>query len=619
MPEKLKITLNFKDIKTGDACYKFFNGFTSDNLVKFLIPLVELKLKYNIVRSVTSGGRGWLAFSKIKNMRDLSKLQKPDLVSIMASFDADENNSLALAADPSIRQLWLRLLDDIFVTGEEAEEILGRKPHVAVTSGWNPHINADCVCTHFNIRYSLSYYYYDSSKINEYKFYLGSELRQRAEKYFFGASRIKPILSNEPEFQDGYQIVNLESDVIDGLDYLYGTYEAGKLPGGEGTLTTASITTLVKNNNIDEFPVQKDVKVDWPGRRQLFTVAYCLYMYAQSKKADAKGFDIREFAKFVYNKLSEYIKSTTFSIIYPELTSFTKTWSSVNQSKDVVDIINRLLIEENKAGQWMSLSNLMTRYMCQTRSVKTSSEPYVGLFSSTSQNKSSLKYRANKEKVEEWWTDVDQPYIARWLKLLISCGILEAVYDVKSQPGDTLEGLRYVRYTPLGRYAAGIDSKYTETKTINNEDTIDVDDKNGILTVLKAKSPFEAFLSDVGEKIGGSRFKIDGASLVRGSHSVDTLKINIKRLKRIASLDMKNGIWPAIFDEAEKRMNAMREWRVNYSIIPLNTECPGLIEYLSSHVEISKECLKAEGAILIVPYPFLQRFREILVEGGYRL
>lgn len=619
MPEKLKITLNFKDIKTGDVGYKFFNGFTSDNLVKFLIPLVELKLKYNIVRSVTSGGRGWQAFSKIKNMRDLSKLQKADLVSIMASFDADENNSVALAVDPSIRQLWLRLLDNIFVTGEEAEEILGRKPHVAVTGGWNPHISADCVCVHFNIRYSLSYYYYDTSKINEYKFYLDPELRKRAEKYFYGESRIKPILSNEPDVQDGYQIVNFESDVIDGLDYLYGTYEAGKLPGTEGTLTTANTTTLVKNNAIDEFPVQKEVKVEWPGRRQLFTVAYCLYMYAQSKNADAKGFDIREFAKFVYNKLSEYIKSTTFSIIYPELTSFTKTWSTVNQSKDVVEIINRLLIEDNKGGKWMSLTNLMTRYKCQTRSVKTSSEPYVGLFSSTSQNKSSLKYRANKQKVEEWWTTVDRPYIVRWLKLLISCGILEAIYDVKSQRGDSLEGLRYVRYTPLGRYAAGIDNKYTENKTINSEDSIDVDDKNGILTVLKSKSPFESFLSDIGERIGGSRFKIDGASLVRGSHSVDTLKINIKRLKRIADLDMKNGIWPAIFEEAEKRMNAMREWRVSYSLIPLNTECPGLIEYLASNVEIGKACKKVEDAMLIVPYSFLPRFQEILLEGGYRL
>lgn len=562
-------------------------------------------------------------------MDGANSLKKDELVKLVISLGSRIRNILnvAYAVSPAYIEVWKQLIIRSQVEFAEITKILGFRPYVHIQSTWRPMSVYDIMlapaCCNV-IRES----YWDDKKF-KVEFWLPQYMRKVAATAIMGQDGLKPKTYKALPDEDGLLVESFEEDMPRTFAFLNSLDRATPLlAGGTSAISLTKVKSAAKKMPSNEFAVNDP---DFPqSRNQFVTMCFMTQLYFnETSRTRQPAPSLKTLAKFTVNEMAKYLPVGTYQMMMPRLKGFSKKLSESSRANMIAAQVRALI--DKAVDNWLDMSNFRLRYMCEDRLVN-SNAAYTALFSPDSWMRANVH---TDDKVKEYrdtsdldlWEDVTWRFILSYLRLLEAAGILEIAYATDGTATDT-DGIRYVRYTALGRYALGVDDNYKPKVDTEFADRFDVDSDNMIITILNENSPYRTLFAQISDCIGHQRYKFSAAALVRDIRDKNDVSERIQSLRDSICpegegewkiLTDKTGPWADMFAEAELRANSRLPISGRYSMIKLNPEVPGLLDFILNTPEIASETIKAEQSILLIPDSFLDRFHKLANAAGYYL
>lgn len=647
-----QVTLRLRRVK-ADELVKELNKCGKPDLESLLTPLHSILKGKEIVYSRDSDEQVVALFKRFLNPTKGKQMLKSDYIYIYLSFVAyDENIYSVAATDLQTYLTWRQLLRMPDVPKSTLATLLGREITSATGSTWKSFTFFEALFEPLRRAEDdyYDYYSYSYSRRSGYsdtRVTLQAESREKLAALFLGDSEVEPVVIPKlPEGAD-WLIENYEQYIPGELAYLSGVAMT------ENPMATSGLIPAMKMRKISVGLAKPDPEAQKCHHVPLDRAELlCLAFFSRTR--NAHDTDAGKFARYLLADFPRKICGQQFGLFLPAFKGFAKSWADTSNAPEFTHIISRLL--KPAAEGWMSLDNFRMRILCSKLPAYRQSD-YPSLFRFSARSKSNLSHkdfkggRYEKDTVN-WFPEVDFPFALHWLRFLCGLGLVELAIDKsacqvyvpsdavtasgkRGRPKkarntlnvdagkqtavtvteDSLEGLRYVRLTPLGRYALGIDKKYVPSKVSKASFNIDYDDRSGVATIPKG-SPFAMFLTQIAEGISSTRFRITPLSLIKGCKNIEDLEERIANLSRL----MKTEEYPrleAVISEARLRADCTQYATPRYTLIKVRPEVPGLVEFIRTNPEIRKRVVLAEQGIVLVSFDFYTELREILARHGY--
>lgn len=608
---KPTITLFLCETKRSDQIETYLNQFGKTNLVDILSDVIRALRKCDVVYDNRCSPECKSILETIKSKNNVS-FKKAELVKLYACFAADIRNikAVADAAMPEMNELWKVGILQTSVSKQEIKKILRRDVKAVKTNSWNPKFATEVMTAPFEIE--SNYYFYSWRDIDIDNLFLPQCERKEAADLFIG-----PEINNPPllkELPEGlYRVENFAQYIDTDIMFLMGIHYSNELKSSTGSITQSRINMVSKKLKSPDFTYNcGNHTLD---RKAMLILAFAKFV--ESEQPDQHS-SVKDFALFVANNFGQSLVSTDFQIMLPYYKGFTKTFSGYNRANQINKLIVKLLAPAGDG--WLDMKDFICRYLCNDNLISKNSA-YTGLF-----NPSDFKRFAKLRKADssasstshisaDLWSDITRPYIVHYIKLLCGVGILEIAVDPNAPESDAMEGIRYVRLAPLGRYAYGLTDEY-KGASLNIKDNFDLDQDALIVTVLDKDSPYILFLEQIGRKIGSNRFHVTAKSIVSRSNNKIEAQNYLENFQRIVCPEPK-GIWAEMIAEAQKRIAPNLPISDNYMLERLDTKVPGLSDLILNNAEIRKNIIIAQDGYLLIKRTFVDKFKFMLKSAGY--
>lgn len=556
-------------------------------------------------------------------MRDLrldggfDLLPEAAMTQLYNSFAASLVNVLAVAkADKRYEDAWKRLITNLEVASFELRQQLGREVVVAAGFNWHFSYFAELLFSPLTVTDLWEVY---SRQTNSYHRHgmlsMDARTRRILSDLFFGEEFRLPRLTAELPADGNLKTEDFEQATASDLLTLEGVALNGSMLGSNGAISTTAVKKVKSQTNIGDFGHSCG---PWPPDRvEMLCLTYFTLIDSLGKD-DNKEIDIKRLAKFAVHYMPRWIIGPVFNTFIPALQGFTKTWTTASYASGLVSTVQYILMEAK--DEWLDLSNFKMQLLCSEREGN-GNYTYLNLFDGEGRRKAKLVRRSDKERGTEegkpidWFEEVGFKFAIHWVKYLCALGIVEIAMDSGTASGedDPMEGMRYVRLTPLGRYAFGIENSYTRPAAKGSAE-VEFDARNGIITV-DAKSPFRMFLSTVAKRISPTRFHVSAETLLSGCRRKADLELRINNLKTVIDPENEPAI-RKIIDEAISRTGCA-ERDGGYSLLRLRPDLPGLRDLLISNKELRDMTILAGPTLALVKTHMLDRFHAICAAKGY--
>ncbi|MDE5585609.1 MAG: hypothetical protein K2I92_04600 [Muribaculaceae bacterium] len=546
----------------------------------------------------------------------LDKLSDTALSQLYNSFQGTLSNVLAVAkADRRYEEAWKRLITSLEVTTIQLKEQLGREVIVAAGYSWHYCNFAEILFAPLTvIDLWQTYSRADKDYHRHGLLSMNVETRTSLSDLFFGIDYRLPHLSAELPADRGLTIENFEQATATDLMMLDGVALNGSLLGSNGAITSAAVKKVKTQTPITDFT---HTPGQWPTDRvEMLALTYFTLLDAKDKNGK-KEIDIRQLARFAVEYMTRYLIGPMYNTFLPHLQGFTKSWTIHSYPSRVAHIVQSILMEAK--DEWLDLSNFRMMLLC---SPTEGDDNYIflTLFTNEGQRKAKLIRKADKEKgidtndTIDWGEEVGLKFAVHWVKYLCALGLVELAVDPQAdEQRDLMEGMRYARLTPLGRYALGIDAEYT-LKSAEGNLGIEFDPRNAIITI-DAKSPYQMFLSNVAKRISPTRFSISAETLLKGCATKGELEQRIDNLRTIIDPEKEPAL-KNIIDEARLHTDcAVRDG--GYSLLRLRADLPGLRDAILTNRELREMTILAGPTLALVKTHKIDRFNSILAGLGY--
>lgn len=555
-------------------------------------------------------------------MRDLTKPDGLDLISttgelqLYNSFDGNLKNVLAVAkADKRYEDAWERLITNLELSTIDLKQQLGREVRVAASYSWHYDAFAELLFAPLTVTqrwdtYSRDYRTYDRHGMLS----LTAEKRSVLSDLFFGRDFRKAHLTADLPPDQGLAVENFEQNLVADIMTLEGVALNGSPLGANGAIPAMSVKKVKNNTQISDF---KQPAGEWPlDRVEMLCLTY--FTLFDNTKDNNTAIDIKRLAKFAVDSMPTWIVGPIFSSFLPAMQGFTKTWTQNSYATKVTESV--IFILSAGSDDWLCLDNFKMQLLCCGFSGQ-NNYTYLKLFSDEGIRKGKPIRKSDKEKgIEQpksidWGEEVGLKFAVHWIKYLCALGIVEIAMatDAKEIADDPMEGMRYAKLTPLGRYVLDIDADYTP-KSAKGEMNVEFDAQNSIIT-LGETSPFQMFMDKVAKRISPTRFHISADTLLNGCKLAYELEQRITNLQTIIDPEKEPAI-KKIIDEAKKHtFCASREG--GYSLLRLRPDLQGLRELIITNKELREMTILAGPTLALVKTHKLERFNAICASNGF--
>ncbi len=606
--------LNLQNITVKESGRTLSSLYT-DGRIGLIAPFAEMVKEQLLYASPLSAAKMKTTLREIRNGHGLTETTATQLYN---SYAADLQNVLAVAkADKRYEDAWRRLITSLEVSSSEIRQQLGREIRVEESYGWRSGYYPELLFNPLKVTDFWKWY------SRERKAYIAHAMltmdvstRKTLTDLFFGKDFRLPHLTEHLPEDENLTIENFEAATISDLLVLNGLALNGSILSDNGSISAAAVKKVKKQTSLQDFA---DTALEWRVDR---VEMLCLtYFSLLSRKLSNSEIKIIELAKFALNSMPQMLVGPIFNTFIPALQGFTKSWTIGNYAPKVASIVEILLLDAK--DEWMSLDNFRIRLLCSTIEGSTN-HLFLNLFPLPERKKGKPIRREEKDNTKkiygeerpiDWFEEVGFKFAIHWLKYLCALGIVELAIDTDADrlKNDPMEGMRYARLTPLGRYIFGIDKTYTP-KAAQQSNKIDFDEKNNILTI-DAKSPFQMFLATIAKRISPTRFFISEKTLINGCRNKAELDQKINNLEVIIDPKTYPGI-QSIIDEAMRHTYCAHH-DGGYSLLRLRPDLPGLRETILSDKELREMSIFAGPSLVLVKSCRLDRFNTICASYGY--
>ncbi|MDE7346386.1 MAG: hypothetical protein K2N48_06570 [Muribaculaceae bacterium] len=600
--------------ETGRSLFSLYH----DKRKRVIEPFADMVRQGLLKASSSSTAKMQSTVRELRQPNGAANLTEPLQTQLYNSFYGNLKNVLAVAkADRRYDKAWKRLITSLEVGTFELREQLGREVRIEYGHNWGCVIFPELLFSHLTVTKTWETY---SRDFRSYSIHgnlsMDALTRVRLSDLFFGKeSRIPHLIGKLPD-EMSLKVEDFEQDTPTDLIALKGISLNGSILSDNGSISATAVRKVKGQTNIRDFNITSG---QWlPDRVEMLCLTYFTML---SDKASKTDIDILRLTRFAVDTMPGMITGPMFNTFIPALQGFTKTWTSGSYAPRVAGAAQHLLREA--AGQWMSLDNFRMRLLCSDIEGN-ANYTYLNLFSAAGRDKARIVRRSDKEHESntrqivmpiEWFDEVGLKFALHWLKYLCALGMVEIAMDTapRSPESDPMEGMRFARLTPLGRYALRIDSTYTP-KAAASDCSLEFDSRNCIFT-LDPKSPFQMFLANVARRISPTRFHISAETLVKGCTKREDLEKRIKNLKVIVDPDKEPALQKIIDDAQRQTACAVRDG--GYTLLKLRSDLPGLREVILTDRELRAMTILAGATLAFVKTHKMERFNAICASYGF--
>lgn len=589
--------------------------YRKDVLIQCMMPLRPLI--FNQPYEVTAGR------TVVKNIFEkyvsegAAGLKKDELVALITSFMSHPANLAQLLRHnkPDIFQAYLYLINNIGAREETLGEMFGVQPTF---------VDDDCYYTSdlptalwlpvASVIDRRTYW----SKQRSHTLYITPEWRAPLAKAFIGPEALDEKVTDGLPDDSALIVEDFEAQMVKDFLYLSGLRASGQLLTPQGKFSGTKLKAAVRKLDGPAFHAVAAGEVQ--SRSELSVGAVMLMdEYNRSHRDPLPDRTVQDMARFAYDKLSGTLVGPIFGLLYPGWTGFTKTWTEYSRAPQIFGLVKKLI--GGARDKWLDMANFRLRYLCADN-LSSDGGACTGLFRPDQMSKCKA-VKPGASAGHGWtvniWSDLTWPYVIAMLRWMCAVGILELAVDPTAPADDPMHGIRYIRYTALGRYAAGWEKTYTPKVKVAGETAhFDLDSRNMIVTLLDKDSPYHVFLGQIGRRVAKDRYAVKPASMVRGCKDRGEVESRIDTFRGVI-IAKPGPAWEALFAQAVERTKCGLGWAGDYMLVKVNPAVPGLIDLIKTNTEITAHCHQAQGNFLLVPTDFERRFTTILNNAGYIL
>ncbi len=435
-----------------------------------------------------------------------------------------------------------------------------------------------------------------------------SHLLRALHPDWFSVKKIDEILSDMDLL-----VYNNERDIHTIFPMIRVMFRTRQIDFGTSKCTATTIKAVAKMTAVREF-FQTNKKEGERLAASLFTNIYCL---------DASEYGVGDFAveddiKSMWVDVSqepEYFPA----LILSHITGFRKPQMANCTCEDLCLDIMAILRKWGEDNKWMDVKSI-----CHAvRNVTNDSEYNCAWLNAYDFEKMKLNNSYDRKDIyaADIITELTYPFIKGYIFMMAVFGMAEIAYRKEPAPGDTCfyDTLKYVRLTPLGKYALGMTKQYEKPKADSGVSKLfELYEDNLMVKALGAVNPYESVLNNMGTPISKHLYKVSYESFLSGCtcKSDVTNRINLFR-DYICQQPPAN--WEQFFKAMEDRSKPMKAPTKKYSLLQIPSDNKELQRILLTDPTIRKYSLKAEGFILLVETANKSKVVDALKRYGYLL
>lgn len=489
-----------------------------------------------------------------------------------------------------------------------------------------------------------TYYYYDNGGITwnmremgwfqteshlsenqgKYSYYRESEryitvsasIRGLFFPYFFPELDDTDFFLEELPADIQWRTIELEKDSLANFKLLNSLIQQGELPLKKKGIGITDMKRVLKKMALEE--IFKNDNNEYHQNLRAYNYLQVLAINEHKKNNHKKKLiSYQETLKELFNNF-ERLDSFLHVILYPHIKGLRQNWIQWGRQQRLCMLMFKCLKEEPQ--QWVGISNIIMR-ITELESDGSNSHLTTLVFHPAEESNASEftnEYTGQFITVEQYVRNFGYTGLQACALMLCSLGMAEvALNESVCRHLSPFDQVDYLRLTPLGRYALGIDSVY-EAPKMEQVAYFELDPQRLIIRSLVEPNPYAQLLLDTSARISNNRFETSAMSFLNNCSSREDVEGKIGIFRQFIA-DKLPPLWEQFFQQLLQHCHPLMEDMCiykHYTIKPDNSE---LIQLVTTDPVLRPLVILAEGYRLMVKIEDVRKFETQLKKHGYLL
>ncbi len=588
---------------------------TKVDLLNYAEALTAWLGKYNVYRAADDSKP-----VKATEIIDITKSSnsKATIAHGLALVLADQQNmqSYVETLDEEMKNLWVSMLLNIYLTADNAKQILHDESIIveervyyysrAIAKLKKPELKW------FSLTHFLST---ENSRYRNYENYIA--VSQAIHSIFFPIffPRAFDESENLSQLPDGHwRIVNVEADSHANFQLFLSMMKQDALPVKKKGIGVTDMKRAQKKMSLEEF---------FPGdtneyRQHLRAFSYLQllalheHILARKKKRSYQDTLRNLFANF--NSLDSFLSN----ILFPHITGLNRQFTEYGKESKLCNMLFTWMGEDPEG--WVNLHDVIIRIYALNYGNDTSQHiplvynPKMEDYSTHLTN----QYSGRVISADSYVMEFGYTGLQMCALLMASVGMAEVAIDEDKNCGvSPFESVAYIRLTPLGRYALGIDTSY-EAPKMEQTAYFELDPDRLIIRSLVEPNPYAQLLKDTSIPISRNRFETSALSFLANCHSKSDVESKISIFKQFIA-DKLPPLWKEFFKTLLQHCHPLQEDSTAYRHYTIDPENRELQQLITNDPVLRQLVIRAEGYRILVKLDDIRKFENQLKKHGYLL
>ena len=588
---------------------------TKQELLNFAEALMAWLGKYNVYRA-TDGSNP----VKATEIIDITKTSnsKATIAQGLALVLADQQNMLSYLETfgEQTKIFWMTVLLNIYVSVNNAKQILHDNNIVTEERFY---YNTRTIIK-FN-KPELKWFFFarflsaETHHYRDYESYITINQAIHSVFFPFFFPRAFDESENLSQLPDGHwRIMNFEADSHAHFQLFLSMMKQDALPIKKKGIGVTDMKRAQKKMSFDEF---------FPGdtneyRQNLRAFSY-LQLLALHEHCLARQKE-RSYQDTLRNLVTNFGSLGYFlsNILYPHIKGLNRQITEYGKESRLCKMLFTWMGED--AEGWVCLHDIIARIYALNNGDDTSQHiplvynPKLEDYSTHLSN----EYSGRDISAGSYVMEFGYSGLQKCALLMASVGMAEVAIDEdKKCDVSPVESVSYIRLTPLGRYALGIDTSY-EAPQQEQVAYFELDPDRLIIRSLVEPNPYAQLLKDTSIPISRNRFETSALSFLANCHSKSDVESKISIFKQFIA-DKLPPLWKQFFQTLLQHCHPLQEDSAAYRHYTIDSENRELQQLITNDPVLQQLVIRAEGYRILVKLDDIRKFENQLKKHGYLL
>ncbi len=510
------------------------------------------------------------------------------------------------------KRLMEKVLTDHYVTFEDAEKILGQK------------------CTHKVKNYyyesmelipKISFWYerdnllghdksnrFSHSRVYRDHLYLLRGLQHDLVKAFYPGWL---VIEKRHEISEKEQLVTYDNEqmIHTYLPMLRVMYKTKQIEFGSNKCNATTVKKVAKMTGLREFFQTEDKDASrlaaW-----LMTNIYCL----DAMENGVADFSVENDIRTIW---TDMVREPSYfpALILSHITGFRKNLMMYCDCEKICIALIAVLKSSRGDDGWLKMEDI-----CHVVRNQDNAEEHCLWLDRYNFERMTIKNTYDESEIlsVDILRELTYPFMKGFMFMLAVFGMAEIAYSPEPSAGDTCfyDTLRYVRLTPLGKYAIGITSKYEAPQPQTAVKLFEMYDDNLMVKSVADPNPYESVLNNMATPISKHLYKVSYETFLDSCTCKSDITNKIQLFHTYVCKEPPAN-WKQFFKEMEDRCKPMKAPQKKYSLLQIPVGDKELQRIVLNDPVVRKYTLKAEEFILLVETTNKSKVVDALKKYGY--